>query len=161
MVWRSVTSSPSFICYHFNVVAFRKTMAERASASYCNDHTIHGYNFSLPVGATFGLPRTSNDCHHGYAETLVFSIVPTNFASRFCRNDCTPSSLSLQHILALSPFRCWMYLRRPKQLINHPRIQQMLPLGTPTIPIHQLLHQIRTHTTCIPTHILRHLQRPR
>ena len=36
----------------------------------------------------------------------------------------------------------------------------MLPLRTPRIPIHHLLHQIRTHTTRIPYHLRRYLQRP-
>jgi hypothetical protein len=37
----------------------------------------------------------SNGIHHGYAETLVLSIDPVNFAGLFCKNDCTPSVLSL------------------------------------------------------------------
>lgn len=37
----------------------------------------------------------------------------------------------------------------------------MLALGRPSIPIHQLLHQIRTHTTRILHHILSHTQCPR
>jgi len=51
-------------------------------------------------------------------------------------------------------------IRRPKQLIDYPTIQQMLTFRTSHIPIHQLLHQIRTHATCVPHHVLGHLKRP-
>lgn len=53
------------------------------------------------------------------------------------------------------------YLRRPKQLIDDPTIQQMLALGAPPVPVHQLLHQVRTHTTRIAHNILGNLKRPR
>jgi hypothetical protein len=53
------------------------------------------YILAFPVGATFGLPRMSNGIHQGYAETLVLSIDPVNFAGLFSKNDCTPSVLSL------------------------------------------------------------------
>jgi len=46
----------------------------------------------------------------------------------------------------------------PVQLKNNPRVQQVLPLRTSSIPPHHLLHQIRTDSTCIPHHIGRHLQ---
>lgn len=50
---------------------------------------------------------------------------------------------------------------RSKQLKQQPRIQQMLPLRTPLIPKHHLLHQIRTNRARIAHHLPRDLQRAR
>ena len=56
--------------------------------------------FGLPIGAPLALPKTSTGIHHGYALTLVFPIVPVNFACLFSKKLCTPSVLSLSSLLA-------------------------------------------------------------
>lgn len=58
--------------------------------------------FAFPVGATLGLPRISNGIHHGYPVTFELSMVPSNFACLFCKNDCTPSVLSLSQRISLN-----------------------------------------------------------
>ena len=52
-------------------------------------------------------------------------------------------------------------LRRSKQLVDDPAVQQMLTLRTARISVHQFLHQIRTHATRILHHVLCNLERSR
>lgn len=65
-------------------------------------HCLNTYSLAFAPSAFDG-GATSIGFHHGYAETVVFSIVPVNCAGRFCMKLSTPSLLSLQCFSTVLP----------------------------------------------------------